>query len=292
MNIITENTVHRTSTAHADLTETVIEPSGSWRMVDLAEIANRRDLLWNLTWRNIKGRYAQSALGMGWVLVQPLVSLMIYSLIFGRVVRIKPPGGIPYAVYAFCGLVPWLYFSGAMSAAAGSILGSTQLITKVYFPRLVLPLSNVLGRLIDLGATLLVLAVLMAWHGIVPRPSAIVVLPMLVIIATAAALGVGLCLAAMAVQYRDVAHSLGFLVQIWMYLSPVVYPASFVPERYRLIYALNPMVGVISGFRAVLLRNPAIPWDQIAIAAVVSLLLLVGGAFYFRRSERLFADVA
>lgn len=272
--------------------EIVIEPRTGWRMVDLGELCTHRDLLWNMTWRGIKGRYAQSALGLGWILVQPLATLLIYSFVFGRVVRIPVPGGAPYPVFVFCGMVPWLFFSGAMTAAGNSVVSGAAILTKVYFPRLILPLSNILSRLVDLMATLLVLGLLLAWYGVVPRPSAVVVLPVLVLIATAAALGVGLWLSAMAVQYRDVAHAMTFLAQIWMYMSPVIYPAEMVGEKYQLVYALNPMVGVISGFRSCLLGNPAMPWAQIAIGAAVSLVLLVTGAMYFRRCERLFADVA
>lgn len=280
------------STTAEPLQEIVIEPRQGWRLVDLGELHDYRDLLWNLTWRNIRGRYAQSALGVGWVLILPLVTLAIFSLVFGRVVRVPVPGGVPYSLFAFCGLVPWMYFSSAMSGAAGSIVNEASILTKVYFPRLILPLSNVVSRLVDLGAMALVLAAMMAWHRMAPRPESVVVIPLLVAIMTACALGVGLWLSAMAVQYRDVAHALTFLAQIWMYLSPVLYPASLVPERYRLIYALNPMVGVISGFRSCLLGEPAMPWDQIAIGGAVSAFFLVTGALYFRRSERLFADVA
>jgi lipopolysaccharide transport system permease protein len=272
--------------------EIIIEARPGWQAVNIRELREYGDLFWNLTWRNIKGRYAQSALGLGWMLVQPLVTLLIFSLVFGRVVRIEVPGGAPYSLFAFCGLVPWLFFSSSLQAASFSIMSEAQILSKIYFPRLILPLSNVVGRLVDLGLMVLVLAVLMAWHGVVPQPSAVVLVPLLAAIATACALGVGLWLSAMAVQYRDVALGLGFLIQIWMYLSPVFYPASLVPGRYRLIYSLNPLVGVISGFRSCLLGDPAMPWDQIAMAAVVSLFFLVTGAFYFRRSERLFADVA
>jgi lipopolysaccharide transport system permease protein len=248
--------------------------------------------MWNLTWRNVKGRYAQSALGLGWVLVQPLVTLAIFVLVFGRVVQVPVPGGVPYVLFAFSGLVPWLYFSAAMVGAAQSVMSEAQMLTKVYFPRLILPLSNVMARLVDLGAMLAVLLVLMLLYGWVPGPSALVMVPLLVAVMTACALGVGMGLSAMAVQYRDVAHALVFLAQVWMYLSPVIYPVSLVPERYRLIFGLNPMVGVLSGFRSSLLGDTAMPWDLVAEAAVVSLLLLVAGALYFRRSERLFADVA
>jgi lipopolysaccharide transport system permease protein len=272
--------------------EIIIEARPGWQAVNIRELREYGDLFWNLTWRNIKGRYAQSALGLGWMLVQPLMTLLIFSVVFGRVVKIEVPGGGPYSLFAFCGLVPWMYFSSALLAASLSVKSEASVISKIYFPRMILPLSNVMGRLIDLGATLLVLAIMMAWHGAAPRPSAIVLVPLLTVIMTACALGLGLLLAAMAVQYQDVALGLGFLIQIWMYLSPVLYPASLVPDRYQMIYSLNPMVGVISGFRSCLLGYPGFPWDQIAVAAAVSLFFLVTGAFYFRRSERLFADVA
>jgi homopolymeric O-antigen transport system permease protein len=273
-------------------TEVVVEASSGWQTVDLSEIYRHRDLLWNLIWRNIKGRYAQSALGLGWVVVQPLLTLLIFGLVFGRVVRIRPPGDAPYLLFVFCGLVPWTYFSSAMMAAAGSLISEINLFTKVYFPRLILPLTQVFSRMVDLAAMLLMLAGLTAWFGYVPRLESVVVLPLLMLTATISALGVGFWLAALAVQYRDIAHAMGFLVQIWMYLSPVIYPASLVPERYQLLYGLNPMVGVISGFRACILGVPAMPWIQIVESVVISVLCLVAGALFFRRTERVFADVA
>lgn len=272
--------------------EVIIEARPGWQAVDLRELARHRDLLWFLTWRNVKGRYAQSALGLGWVVVQPLLTLAVFGLVFGLVVRVPTPGKTPYLLFAFCGLVPWTFFSGAMMGAASSLISEAQLLSKVYFPRLILPLTQVIGRLIDLGAMLVLLAVLLAWYGYAPRPETVVVLPLLVLTMTACALGVGLWLSSLAIQYRDVAHALGFLAQLWMYLSPVVYPASLVPERYQLLYGLNPMVGIISGFRACLLGVPVMPWEQIGQSVGISVLLLVTGALFFRRSERLFADVA
>lgn len=271
--------------------EVVIEPSRGWRAIDFREVFEHRDLLWNLAWRSIKGRYAQSALGLGWMLVQPLITLLIFTIVFGRVVRIKPPGGGPYAAFVFCGMVPWLYFSGALVAASGSLVAEAQVLSKVYFPRLILPLSSVLGRLLDLGITFAVLLVLLAGFGIVPRPAALVMVPALTLVMTAAVLGAGLGLSALAIQYRDVAHALAFLTQIWMYLSPVFYPVEFVPDRFRLLYGLNPMVGVIQGFRSCLLGTGPTPWGLIAEGTAVALVFLAAGALYFRRSERLFADV-
>lgn len=271
--------------------ETVIEPKSGWQLVDFRELWRYRDLFWNLMWRNFKGRYAQSALGVGWVVVQPTLTLLIFSMIFGRVVRIPAPGGTPYILFAFCGVVPWSYFSGAWMAAASSLVSEAALFSKVYFPRLILPLTQVFCRLVDLGImTTILLGVLLAYRQ-VPRPESLIMIPFLILVMTACAIGVGLWLSSLAVQYRDAAHIIGFLGQIWMYLSPVVYPASRVPERYQFLYSMNPMVGVIGGFRACFLGIPNMPWVPIIQATVISLLILVTGALYFRRTERIFADV-
>ena len=272
--------------------EIVIEPRTGWRLVDLGELGAYRDLLWNLTWRNVKGRYAQSALAVGWVLVQPLAMLAIFTVVFGRVVGIEVPGGAPYSLFAFCGLVPWLFFSTSLVGASNSLVSESYILTKVYFPRLILPLSNVLARLIDLGAMLAILGGMMVWFGFAPRPSAAWMLPVLIVTMTACVLGLGLWLSAMAVQYRDVAHALSLITQLWMYATPVFYPESLIPAKHRLLYGLNPMVGVIAGFRSCLLGEPSTPWDLMGLAMGVSLCLLVTGTLYFRRSERLFADVA
>jgi lipopolysaccharide transport system permease protein len=275
----------------AELPETVIEARRGWQAVDLKELWRHRDLFWFQSWRNVKGRYAQSALGLGWVVVQPLLTLLTFTLIFGRVIRIPTPGGTPYILFVFCGMVPWNYFSGAMNAAATSLISEAYVLSKVYFPRLILPLTQVVARLVDLFATLGLLLLLGVFYGVVPRPESLVILPLALLIASACALGVGLWLASLAIQYRDVAHIIGFLAQIWMYLSPVVYSASRIPDRYQWLYGLNPMVGVIEAFRSCMLGIPAMPWGALAEGAAVSAVLLVTGALYFRRCEQFFADV-
>ncbi|QDV36166.1 ABC transporter permease [Tautonia plasticadhaerens] len=277
--------------ASRPLAETVIEPRTGWRLVDLSELRDYGDLLWFLVYRNLKGRYVQSSLGLGWVVIQPVVTLMIFTLVFGRVVKIQPPGGTPFSVFVFIGLVSWQFFSGAMTSAGASIHGESSVVSKVYFPRLILPLSVVLSRLVDLMVSLVLLLVLMALNGLVPPPRALLIVPMLVILVTCLALGMGLWLSALAVQYRDVAYSMGFMAQIWMYLSPIFYSPEMIPERFRLIFGLNPMVGIITGLRSGLVDYPPFPWALVAQSVAITAVVLVSGALYFRRSERLFADV-
>jgi lipopolysaccharide transport system permease protein len=270
--------------------EVVIEPRSGWRLIDFRELRGYRDLIYYLTLRAIKARYAQSALGLGWAIVQPITTVLVFTLVFGRVARIGSDGH-PYMLFAFCGLVPWNFFSHALSAAATSLTGNAQMLSKIYFPRLILPLTAVTTRLVDLAITLVMLAVMMPCFGYAPRPEAAVLLPLAIVVAMAAALGVGLWLSALAVQYRDVSYGLGFLIQIAMYLSPVIYSISRVPPRYWLTYSINPMAGVIAAFRAGLLGDP-MHWDAFLVGSAVTAVLLVTGALYFRRRERVFADVA
>lgn len=270
----------------------VIEAGKGWQFLDLRELAERTDLLYFMTMRGIKGRFAQSALGFGWAVIQPVATMLIFTLIFGRVARVPIPWDGPYAIFAFCGIVPWSFFSGALSGASGSLIGAATMISKIYIPRVILPLSNVLARFIDLGITLVILLALMLFYGLIPRPEAMLLIPVAILITATLALGVGLWLASMAVQYRDVAHGLGFIVQIGMYLSPVIYDVTSVPDRFRYLFGLNPMVGVITTFRASLLGLYPVDWLLLVEAAVVSLLAFISGGFYFRKSERLFADVA
>lgn len=277
--------------ASRPLTEIVIEPRTGWRLLDLSELRDRGDLLWFLVYRNLKARYVQSSLGLGWVVIQPLVTLVIFTLVFGRVVRIEPPGGAPFSVFVFVGLVSWQFFSGAMTTAGTSIYGESSVVSKVYFPRLILPLSVVLSRLVDLMVSMVLLLALMAFNGLLPPPKALVIVPALILLVTCLALGVGLWLSALAVQYRDVAYSMNFMAQIWMYLSPIFYSPEMVPQRFQVYYGLNPMVGIITGLRSGLLDYPPFPWRLVAQSAAITAIVLVSGALYFRRSERLFADV-
>jgi lipopolysaccharide transport system permease protein len=268
----------------------ILESRSGWRGVDFDELYKQRDLLFFWTWRNIKSRHAQSTLGMGWAVIQPVLNTVIFTVIFGRLVRI-PSDGVPYALFALCGMVMWTYFSGALREAVDSLTQYTSMLTKVYFPRLILPLSSIFGKLVDLSVVFLLLIPMMLWYGYVPKIEAIVVVPFLMLILVLATLGLALWLSAMAVQYRDVAHGLNFAVQMLMYLSPVVYSDHIVPDRFRIIYGLNPIAGVISGMRAVLLRTGPLPRDLILPSATVAVLLAVSGLYYFRSRERIFADV-
>ena len=272
---------------HHDL---VIEPAGRWPRIDFAELWEFRQLLFFLVWRDLKVRYAQTVLGIGWAVLQPLLSMVVFTVIFGRFAKV-PSNGVPYALFSLAAVVPWTYFSTAFSGASNSLVASSNLITKVYFPRLVVPLAPVLAGLVDLAIGFCVLAVLMLGYRALPGP-AIWLVPFLVLLTAMTAAGVGAWLAALNIQYRDVKHLVPFLGQIWMYASPVVYPVSLVPERYRVFYALNPMAGIIEGFRVALLGTGPVPTRMLAVSAAVVVILFASGAMYFRRTERLFADVA
>jgi lipopolysaccharide transport system permease protein len=269
---------------------TIIEPRPGWRLVDLRELVRYRDLLYFLTFRGIKVLYAQSAIGIGWAVLQPLCSMLVFTVVFGGFAGIQSDG-VPYAIFSFTALVPWTYFSNAMLDASNSLVNQAQMITKVYFPRVILPLAGVLAKLIDFAIASMMLAVLMAWFRVVPTRN-IIFLPLLVFIMVMAASGIGMWLTAIAIQYRDVKHALGFISQLIMYSTPVVYSASIIPPEWQNIYALNPMVGVIEGFRAALLGTRPMPWEWIGTGGLSACILLVSGLMYFRRRERLFADVA
>jgi lipopolysaccharide transport system permease protein len=268
----------------------VIKPVSGWQLVDLRELWSYRDLFYFLVWREIKVRYAQSILGIGWAVVQPLFFMVVFTIVFGRLANIGSDG-IPYAVFSYTALVPWAYFSNALTDATGSLLANTNLLTKVYFPRLILPLSAVVGKLVDFAIAGILVIGFLLWYKIVPTIW-ILTLPFLVVLMMVTAAGIGMLLTALAVQYRDVKYAITFLLQGAMYASPVVYPVSKIPEEYRLAYAINPMVGVIEGFRAAIIGVNPMPWDMIAIGTGVSVVLLIAGTFYFRRSERNFSDVA
>jgi lipopolysaccharide transport system permease protein len=277
------------SPSHARHTH--IAPAPAWPALGLAELRSHRGLFFFLVWRDVKVRYAQTVLGVAWAVIQPVFTMLVFTLVFGRFARI-PSDGAPYAVFSLAALVPWTYFSSALGGASNSLVGSTNLITKVYFPRLVIPAAPLLAGLIDFAIAFAVLLVVLLASGIAPSPLALIVLPVLLVIMMATAGGVGCWLAALHVRYRDVKYVTAFLLQIWMYVSPVVYPSSVVPERYRWLTNLNPMVAVIDGFRAVLIGRTAVPWLAIGRAAVIAVGLLLAGAMYFRRAERTFADVA
>lgn len=269
---------------------TVLKPSKGWQLIDWKELVRYKDLLYFLTIRGIKARYAQSVLGVGWAIIQPLFTTLVFTVVFGNLAGISSDG-VPYVIFSFAAMTPWNYFSNVLTESSNSLVQNANMITKVYFPRLVLPLSAAFSKLLDFAIGLVVMAGFMAWFRYVPTWNALW-LPLLIFILLLASLGLGMILSAMAVQYRDVKHAVSFVVQLLMYAAPVVYPTSNVPEAWRFWYSLNPMVGVIEGFRSALLGTQPMPWQWIWPGAVVALLFFIFGAFYFRRMERVFADVA
>jgi lipopolysaccharide transport system permease protein len=269
----------------------LIEPARGWPTVNVSELWSHRGLLAHLVWRDVKSRYSQTVLGAGWAVLQPVLSMIVFSIIFGRFARV-PSDGVPYPVFSLAALVPWAYFSSALSGSSNSLAISRNLLTKVYFPRLVIPASPVLAALVDFGIASVVLLLVMAGYGLVPRLEAIWMVPLLLAIISMTAMGAGCGLAALNVQYRDVRHLSPFLVQTWMYASPIVYSLSLVPEAYRSIYALNPLTGAITGFRAALLGTTAPTWGQLGPSLAGAVAIFVAGTLYFRRTERVFADVA
>ena len=269
----------------------VIEPSRRFPRLGLRELWAYRGLFWFLVWRDVKVRYAQTVLGAAWAVLQPVLTMAIFAVIFGAFARI-PSDGAPYPLFALAALVPWTFFATALTGASTSLTANTGLITKVYFPRLVIPFAPLLAGLLDFAIGLGVLGLAMIVYGVAPSPAVFVVLPVVLLAMLLTLAGAGCWLAALNIEYRDVKFVVPFLVQVWMYASPVIYPASVVPARYRGLYALNPMVGVIEGFRAALLGTGTVPWPALAISVVVGAVLFASGALYFRRTERVFADVA
>jgi lipopolysaccharide transport system permease protein len=267
----------------------VIRPSSGWAALNLRELWEYRDLLFILAGRDIKLRYKQTALGIIWVILQPLVAALIFAAIFGNFAKL-PSDGNPYILFVFCGLLPWNYFSGALQRAGNSLISDSRLISKVYFPRLLIPLASTVAVLIDFAVTLLVLLGLMIFYGVSPTWQ-MLTLPFFLLLTTLAATGISLWLSALNVQYRDFMYAMPFIIQVWMYASPVVYATSIVPEKLRWIYSLNPAVGFIEGFRWALLGHSALTVQMIGITLIVSVLAFVSGAFFFRRIERGFADV-
>jgi lipopolysaccharide transport system permease protein len=267
----------------------IIQATRGWRAIDLREIWAYRDLLRVFAWRDVKVRYRQTFLGAVWVMGQPLVSMLIFSLLFTRVAKLQVDTGVPYPLFVLGGVLIWNFVSGAIQRSGNSLLGASHLISKVYFPRLVVPLSNVATDLVDFAIAALLLLPMMAYYGVAPTASMLFI-PPLVALAGVFALGAGLWIAALNVEYRDIRVVLPWVLQIAMYATPVVYPLSALPERYHWVAMLNPMTGIVEGFRAALYGG-ALPAVPLLWSAVASVLLLVSGAYYFRRMERLFADV-
>lgn len=267
----------------------VIEAGKKLLRLDLRTLWEYRDLLYFLVWRDVKVRYKQTAIGIAWVIIQPVMTMVIFSLVFGRVAKI-PSDGLPYPVFMYAGLLPWNLFANSLSRGGDSVVQNSTLISKIYFPRLILPIAGIISPLIDFFVAFVVLIAMMIWFGIAPSWS-LVTLPLFVLLAAFTALAVGLCLSALNVRYRDVGYATPFLIQLWMFASPVAYPASLIPERWRVIYGLNPMCGVIEGFRWGLLGKAAPDFHLIAVSTAVVAVLMFGAVVFFRKTERTFADI-
>ena len=268
---------------------TVIRPSRGWVSLNLDELWAYRELLFFLVWRDVKVRYKQTVLGAAWAVLQPVLTMVVFSLFFGKLAKI-PSDGVPYPIWSYAALVPWTLFATSLTQSSNSLVGGQNLIKKVYFPRLALPIATTLAGLVDFGIAFAVLLLMMLGYGVVPTMN-LLWLPALVLLAMVTALGVGLWLSALNVQFRDIKHTVPFLVQLWLFATPIAYPSSLVPETYRPLLALNPMAGVVEGFRWVLLGTDTAPGLLIGISSVTAVLFLVSGALYFRRMEKSFADI-
>ena len=268
---------------------TIIEPKHGFIPFNLRELWNFRELFYFLTKRDIKVRYKQTVLGGLWAIIQPVFTMIVFTLFFGRLAKM-PSDGIPYPIFVYAGLLPWTYFANALIASGNSLVGSANLITKVYFPRLIIPASASLAGLLDFFIAMLVLGVMMVYYQFLPGYG-ILLFPALVALTFLCAVGVGLWLSALNVEYRDIRYAIPFVVQLWMFVSPVIYPVSMVDEKYQWLLALNPMGGVITAFRASLLGHQPIDWFLLIISAVIIVLLFLTGIFYFKRMEKTFADV-
>lgn len=271
------------------LNTTVITPSRGWVRLGLSEVWAYRELTYFLTWRDIKVRYKQTALGAAWAVIQPFMTMVVFSLFFGRLAQI-PSDGVPYPIFSFAALVPWTFFANGVTLSSQSMVGNSSLITKVYFPRLIVPTAAVVSGLVDFGIAFVVLLIMMAFYGIIPTWH-VVVLPGLLLLALVSALGVGLWLSAMNVKYRDVRYVVPFLIQLWLFATPIAYPSNLLEQPWRTLYGMNPMVGVVEGFRWALLDVDTAPGLMVIFSTIAAIVLLITGAYYFRRMEKTFADV-
>lgn len=283
----TSATGHLTSSANLPNPLVIIGPKRAWS-IDLHELWVYRELLYFLTWRDVKVRYKQTELGIAWAVIQPLFTMLIFTLFFGRLAGI-PSDNVPYPVFAYAGLLAWTFFANAITNSGNSLVGSANLITKVYFPRMIIPGAAVAAGLVDFAIALIILILLMIYYGVAVTP-AILMFPLLVLLTTMLALAVGMWLSALNVKYRDVRFALPFLVQLWMFVSPVIYPTSLVPEKFRWLLWLNPMTGIIEAYRSALFGLP-FKWTALGLSAVITSILLIYSSYTFRRMEQSFADL-
>jgi lipopolysaccharide transport system permease protein len=276
-------------TPQRDEPKTWIRSSTGLPTLNLIDLWRYRELAYFLIWRDVKVRYKQTVLGVAWAIIQPLATMLVFALFFGRLAGM-PSDGVPYPIFSLAALVPWTLFAQGMIQAANSVVGSEDLIQKVYFPRLVIPVAAVGSSVVDFTFGFIVLVGMMPFYGVLPSVN-VVWLPLFILLALTASLGTGLWLAALTVRYRDVRHTIPFLTQLWLFVTPVAYPSSLVPESWRPLYGVNPMVGVVEGFRWALLGVDTGPGPTIAVSVAATLAILLGGAVYFRRMEKIFADV-
>lgn len=268
---------------------TIIKPSSGWSALNLGDLWLYRELILFMIWRDLKVRYKQTLLGASWAILQPFLTMVVFSIFFGNLANV-PSDGMPYPIFSYTALIPWTLFSKALQDASRSLVASSHMITKVYFPRMILPLSSVLAGVVDFLIAFIVLIGMMVFYGIAPTGN-IWTLPLFLLLALVTAVGVGFWLSALNVLYRDINYVLPFLTQFWMFLTPIAYPSSMVPQRFQALYALNPMTGVVEGFRWALLGTGQTPGIMTLISTLVAMALLISGMFYFKRMERLFADM-
>jgi lipopolysaccharide transport system permease protein len=266
-----------------------VEPSRGWVSLRIKELWEYRELLYFLVWRDVKVRYKQTALGATWAIIQPFFTMIVFSLFFGRLAKV-PSDGVPYPIFSYTALVPWSFFAYGLSQASNSLISSSNLITKVYFPRLIIPMATVMSGVVDFALAFVVLIGMMFYYGVMPTAN-VLWLPLFLLLALVTALGVGLWLSSLNVKYRDVRYVVPFITQFWMFATPIAYSSSLLSQPCRTIYGLNPMVGVVEGFRWALLGTKTAPGPIIALSSLAALVILIGGAFYFRRMEKTFADL-
>ena len=279
------------SVKSSEITRTplVVRKNETTLSLKLKELLEYHELIYFLIWRDLKVRYKQTALGVSWAVLQPFLTMVVFTIFFGNLAKV-PSDGVPYPIFSFAALLPWQLFANALSNSSNSLVNNSALITKVYFPRLIMPLSSIIGGLVDFFVAFIVLIGMMIYYGLTPS-SAVFTLPLFILMALLTSFAVSLWLSALNVQYRDVRYTIPFLTQFWLFLTPIAYPTSLVPEKWRLIYGLNPMAGVVEGFRWALLGKPSLNWYVMTASVTIVVLLLVGGFIYFRHMEKTFADI-
>ncbi len=284
--------LHRATSDTREIPVLVIEPRNTWVALDLRYLWEYRELLCFLIWRDVTVRYKQTFLGAAWAIMQPLITMLIFTFFFGKLAQV-PSDGIPYPLFAYAGLMPWMFFSSAITNSGNSLVGGAHLITKVYFPRMIIPGAAVLAGFVDLAIAFLIFAVLMTWYH-VPLGAGLLLIPFLLLMTSILALGVGMWLSALNVKYRDIRFAIPFLIQIWMFLTPIIYPSSLMPQKYRMLYSLNPMTGIIEAFRVSLLggvNGAHCNWTSLSLACTIAFAMLIYAAYDFRRMEKHFADL-